>query len=80
MLGRFHMSVDECIAKYLDLSSAAFQPKRAKLNFLGKGKDLWKADGAYRGERLASEFKVVSKKLEGDEDAKLASADTACRV
>lgn len=32
MLGRLHMSVDECIAAYMDFSKAAFEPKEWKEN------------------------------------------------
>jgi hypothetical protein len=80
MLGRLRMDVDACISKYLELSSAAFQPKRAKAHFFGKAKDLWKADGAYRSDCLATEFRNVAKALEGDEQAKLTHPNTDCRV
>lgn len=80
MLGRFQMTVDQCIEKYLELSSAAFQPKRAKANIFGRAKDVWKTDGAYRGDRLVSEFKTVSEQLEGDADAKMIKVDSPCKV
>lgn len=80
MLGRFHMTVDECIDKYLQLSSAAFQPKRSKTNILGVAKDKFQAKGAYRSETLAEEFKKVSKVVLGSEDASLLDPDTTCRV
>lgn len=80
MLGRFHMTVDECIDKYLQLSSAAFQPKRSKSNILGAAKDKLQAKGAYRSETLAKEFKKVSKVVLGSEDASLLNPDTTCRV
>lgn len=80
MLGRFHMSVDECIDKYLQLSSAAFQPRRSKTNVLGAVKDKLQAKGAYRSETLANEFKKVSKAFLGSEDATLIDPDPTCRV
>lgn len=80
MLGRLRMTVDQCIEKYVDLSAAAFQPKRAKINIFGKVKDTWKTDGAYRGNRLVSEFKTVSEQEEGDPDAKLLQEGGSCRV
>lgn len=80
MLGRFHMDVDECIDKYLQLSSAAFQPKRSKMNIFGAVKDKLQAKGAYRSETLANEFKKVSKVVLGSEDALLFNPDTTCRL
>ena len=32
MLGRLHMSVDECISAYMDYSKAMHEPKQAKWN------------------------------------------------
>jgi hypothetical protein len=74
------MDVDTCIDKYVELSSAAFQPKRSKVNIFGKAKDLWKTDGAYRSDCLTTEFKKVAQALERDEQAKLIHPDTTCRV
>lgn len=74
------MSVDECIDKYLQLSSAAFQPKRSKTNILGAVKDKLQAKGAYRSETLANEFKKVSKAMLGSEDATIFDPDATCRV
>ncbi|KAF2175094.1 hypothetical protein K469DRAFT_81105 [Zopfia rhizophila CBS 207.26] len=80
MLGRLRMDVDTCINKYVELSSAAFQPKRSKANIFGKAKDLWKTDGAYRSDCLATEFKKLAQALECDEQSKLIHPDTTCRV
>lgn len=80
MLGRLRMDIDECIEKYLQLSSAAFQPKRSKMNIVGAVKDKLQARGAYRSETLANEFKKVAKSVEGSEDATLYLPDTNCRV
>lgn len=80
MLVRFHMDVDECIDKYLQLSSAAFQPKRSRMNIFGAVKDRIQAKGAYRSETLANEFKKASKDVLGSEDALLFDPDTTCRL
>ncbi|KAM7214398.1 hypothetical protein V8F06_010236 [Rhypophila decipiens] len=80
MLGRLRMSVDECIDKYLQLSAEAFKLKRSKLNLVAKGKDFWKADGKYRSETLATEFRKAAMELEEDPDALLFTPDTSCRV
>lgn len=74
------MDIDTCIAKYLELSAAAFQPKRHKANLVGKAKDVWKTDGAYRAESLAAEFKRVTAEVEGDENAPLFDPESGCKV
>jgi hypothetical protein len=80
MLGRLQMGVDECIRKYLDVSSAAFQPKRSKANIIGRAKGLLKGEGAYQGDQLAAEFKKAALSFEGDENAKLLCPNARCRV
>lgn len=80
MLGRLRMDVDTCIEKYLKLASAAFQPKRYKVNILGRLKDLWKTDGAYRSDCLTTEFQKMALEVEGDKQAKLIHPGTDCRV
>jgi hypothetical protein len=37
MLGRLELSVDECIAAYIDLSEAVFSQKKSRLPFNLKG-------------------------------------------
>ncbi|KAI0470488.1 hypothetical protein GGR56DRAFT_660588 [Xylariaceae sp. FL0804] len=80
MLGRLHMGVDECIQKYLEVSSAAFQLKRSKVNIIGRAKDLLKGEGAYRGDQLAAEFKKAALAFDGDENAKLLLPDSPCKA
>ncbi|CAM1511788.1 Fc.00g093010.m01.CDS01 [Cosmosporella sp. VM-42] len=80
MLGRFRMGVDECIEKYMDLSSEVFKLKRDKRNLLGRAKDTWKAEGKYRSESLTLQFKAVAKELEGDENAVLLDQNGPCKV
>ncbi|KAI3322944.1 hypothetical protein HD806DRAFT_545036 [Xylariaceae sp. AK1471] len=80
MLGRLQMGVDECIRKYLDVSSAAFQPKRSKANIFGRAKGFFKGEGAYQGDQLAAEFKKAALDFEGNEDAKLLCPNSLCKV
>jgi len=74
------MDVQECIDKYLQLSAAAFTPKRHKLDIVGKGKDLWRLSGKYRSDNLVAGFKMASKDAEGDEDAQLYDPNGTCKV
>ncbi|KAF5546757.1 calcium-independent phospholipase A2-gamma [Fusarium napiforme] len=80
MLGRLHMSVDECIEKYLTLSEAAFSLKRVKSNVFGRSKDIWKASGRYQSDVLAEQFKKTTGLLEGDEQASFYEPDGKCEV
>ncbi|KAI1358173.1 hypothetical protein F5Y08DRAFT_351165 [Xylaria arbuscula] len=80
MLGRLQMGVDECIRKYLDVSSAAFQPKRSRANIPARAKDLFKAQGAYQEQSLEAEFKKAALEFEGNEDAKLLCTSSPCKV
>jgi hypothetical protein len=80
MLGRLRMDIDECIKRYLSLSSTALQLERSKVNAIGQAKSLWKDEGAYQGDALAAEFRKAAYDLEGDEDAKLLWRDSGCRV
>ena len=38
MLGRLHMSVDECVSAYMDFSQAMFKPKQSRWNALVRPK------------------------------------------
>jgi hypothetical protein len=80
MLGRLCMDVDACIEKYIELSSAAFEPKRHKSQIFSRTKDLWKALGAYRSDILTDKIKRVVEEHTGDPEAHLMSDDTSCRV
>ncbi|KAI8945925.1 hypothetical protein F4801DRAFT_97997 [Xylaria longipes] len=80
MLGRLQMEVDGCIRKYLEVSSAAFQPKRSRANIIGRAKGFFKAEGAYQGHQLATEFKKAALEFEGNEDAKLLCQNSPCKV
>ena len=82
MLGRLRMDVQTCIEKYIELSSAAFTLKRPKANLLGKWRDEWEVDGAYRADVLAEEIRQVVKDnlQDGDPEARLFDPDPVCRV
>ncbi|RKL43279.1 hypothetical protein BFJ72_g4692 [Fusarium proliferatum] len=78
MLGRLHMTVDECIEKYLKLSEAAFSLKRIKSNVIGRSTDIWKASGKYQSNVLADQFMKTAGLLEGNEQASF--YDRKCKV
>ncbi|KAK3322992.1 acyl transferase/acyl hydrolase/lysophospholipase, partial [Apodospora peruviana] len=80
MLSRLRMGVDECIEKYIQLSSEAFRLKRSKMDILSRGRDMWKADGKYRSDRLADEFREGARLAERDADTHLFKPDAGCRV
>ncbi|CAH0002207.1 unnamed protein product, partial [Clonostachys byssicola] len=80
MLGRLELDVDQCIEKYIELSSKVFQLKRRKVDLLGRSKDWWSADGKYRSESLESQFRDAAKRVGGDEDALLLHEYGTCKV
>lgn len=80
MLDRLHMTVDECISRYLELSSQAFQLKRSKTNVFGRVIGKLKGEGAYQADNLAAAFKNTALLLEGDENARLLYTDSSCKV
>jgi hypothetical protein len=82
MLGRLRMDIQECIDKYIELSSAAFMPKRAKSNIFSKLKDKWEVNGKYRADILAQEMRrVVGNSLESkDPESKILDPDPVCKV
>ncbi|KAI3320294.1 FabD/lysophospholipase-like protein [Xylariaceae sp. AK1471] len=82
MLGRLRMNVQECIDKYIELSSAAFTPKRSKANALFKIKDKWDVTGSYRSDILVREMRQAVQDYLGsrDPEAMLHDLDPACKV
>jgi len=82
MLGRLQMDVQACIDKYIELASAAFEPKRSKVNVFSKAKDKWDVNGAYRSDVLEREIKqAVKDQLDSkDPEAKLLDPDPVCKV
>jgi len=82
MLGRLRMGVDECIEKYIALSSASFSPKRSKAGVFLKLKDKWEVNGAYRADVLEKETRQVAQEHEEGKspDAKLLDLRPGCRV
>jgi hypothetical protein len=80
MLGRLRMDIETCISKYEQLSDAIFQLKRSKLNLLGRGKDLWKIEGAFDSEKLAQEIRNIVQEAGEDGDTKLIESDPQCKM
>ena len=80
MLGRLQMSVQECIEAYQHLSAKVFKPKRSKFNIVGKGKDLWKLDGAFDAVALTDAIRDIVVQTGHDPDAKLYEENPKCKV
>jgi hypothetical protein len=74
------MDIDTCIKIYLELSLAAFQPKRPKVHIFGRTKDIWKAGGAYSSECLANEVRTIVNAQTGDDKAKMMKPDALCKT
>ncbi|OXV08909.1 hypothetical protein Egran_03325, partial [Elaphomyces granulatus] len=79
MLGRLQMNVDDCIKTYIQLSSAAFQPKRQWYDLLGSSIDFFKAGGVYSSKSLESEIRNIVRSQIGHADAKLMNPDAPCK-
>jgi hypothetical protein len=83
MLGRLRMDVQTCIDKYIELSSAAFIPKRHKASLL-RLRDKWEVKGKYAAERLVKEIRqtVQDNTQDNDPETKLFDPDPSqsCRV
>jgi hypothetical protein len=74
MLGRFKMTIDECLAQYRSFMTDVFPEKKST-------PILW--GGRYDSKKLESIIKQLTKKRLGDENAKLlddASNKDPCKV
>jgi hypothetical protein len=80
MLGRLRMEVQECIDRYIELSSTAFSPKRSKARVISKLIDKWDVNGKYRADVLADEIRRAVQDSLGDAEAKLFDPNPACKV
>ncbi|KAJ2994899.1 hypothetical protein NUW58_g1421 [Xylaria curta] len=80
MLGRLRMSVSDCIEAYKKLSARVFKPKRARINVIGRGKDLWSLSGSFDADELARAIREIVEQSGESGDAKLLSTDSRCRV
>ena len=79
MLGRLHMTLDECEEAYLRLSKKIFQPKRGKLNKGMKMVDFLQANGRFDSKVLEEAIKECIKgKL--PEDSLLKEPSPSCRT
>ncbi|OAP55741.1 hypothetical protein AYL99_09893 [Fonsecaea erecta] len=75
MLGRLHMSVDECIAAYMAFSQALFEPKHAKFNALSSSKEKFPMTKV-RMESILRKTSSVSSFL----DDSMQDVDSPCKV
>jgi hypothetical protein len=82
MLGRLRMTIDECEAAYLRLSERIFDPKRSKVNVIGRGIDFLQANGKFDAKALEDAIKetIRDKGLQEDELLQDPDFDPPCRV
>jgi hypothetical protein len=74
------MTIDECQSAYLALSSRIFNPKRAKINTLGRGKDFLLADGKFDTKELEDSIKDLLKARGFSSETLLQDPDPICKV
>lgn len=76
------MTIDECEAAYLKLSERIFDPKRSKVNVIGRGIDFLQANGKFDAKALEVAIKetIQGMGLEDDELLKDPDFDPPCRV
>jgi hypothetical protein len=81
MLGRLRMGLDQCQAAYLKLSERIFNPKRNKLNAVGRAKDFLLADGKFDYRELEDAIKeIIHKDCKLPEATLLQDPDPQSRV
>jgi hypothetical protein len=80
MLGRLHMTLDECEAAYLKLSERIFNPRRRPANMLGRANDLLQAAGRFDTDTLREAIQQIIRDADCPEDALLKNLDSACKV
>ncbi|KAI0095691.1 acyl transferase/acyl hydrolase/lysophospholipase [Nemania sp. FL0031] len=74
MLGRLHMTVDECMEAYRELSSRVFQKKNTRFNYKGK------IQGQFDAHELELAVQNVLKNRGLDENTLLKDANGRCKV
>jgi len=81
MLGRLRMTLDECEAAYLELSSRIFTRARNKANITGRVYDFLQANGKFDAKPLEDIIKDVLRKRGLSPDELLADKDEeSCKV
>jgi hypothetical protein len=79
MLGRLRMTLEECQTAYLKLSERIFNPRRAKLNVVGRAKDFLLTNGKFDWMELEEAIKeIIGRKL--PESTLLQDPDPQCKV
>ncbi|KAH6990107.1 acyl transferase/acyl hydrolase/lysophospholipase [Ilyonectria destructans] len=81
MLGRLEMTVEECIDKYIEISEAAFLPRRSKINLLGRVRDRWNIRGRFSSAALEKEIiKLIDTRPdESGMESLMLKRGTSCR-
>lgn len=75
------MTVEECIDKYIEISEAAFLPRRSKINLLGRVRDRWNIRGRFSSAALEKEIiKLIdSRPDESGMESLMLKVGTSCR-
>ncbi|KAF5575918.1 calcium-independent phospholipase A2-gamma [Fusarium pseudocircinatum] len=81
MLGRLQMTVEDCIDKYLEISKAAFQPRRSNMNLFARARDGWNIRGRLDTAALQKEIigLIDGRPGESGLDSLMLKEDLACR-
>ncbi|KAG5810247.1 hypothetical protein H9Q71_005604 [Fusarium xylarioides] len=81
MLGRLQMTVEDCIDKYLEISKAAFQPRRSNVNLFARARDGWNIRGRFDTAALQKEIigLIDSRPGESGPESLMLKEDLACR-
>jgi hypothetical protein len=81
MLGRLHMTIDECEDVYVELAQKIFVPNRSKANIVGQALDFVNARGKFSSEALEAGIKdVVKSKGFSDDQLFYNQEDGGCKV
>jgi len=81
MLGRLHMTIDECEDVYVELAQKIFVPNRSKANIVGQALDFVNARGKFSSEALEAGIKdAVKSKGFSDDQLLYNPKDDGCKV
>lgn len=80
MLGCLHMTLDDCLCAYTELSKSIFKPKRSKYNLLSRFLDLVSAKERYDSAKMERLARAIIEHRTGSAHSRLQSQDSSCKV
>jgi hypothetical protein len=81
MLGRLHMTIDECEKVYVELAQRIFVPNRSQANIVGRAVDFVNVRGKFSSEALEAGIKdAVKSKGFSDDELFYNKEDGECKV